>query len=142
MVFELPKLDFEFDELEPWLDARTMEIHYLKHHKTYCDKFNSVLEKHPELFKKSAAEILTELSKIPEDIRNAVRNFGGGYYSKSNFFRFLINIINDMHHWYHWAGVKYPEISKFCSGIHIHDSITVFDKSPVPEPTHSHIPLN
>ncbi len=68
-------------------------------------------------------------------------NFGGGYYSKSNFFRFLINIVNDMHHWYHWAGVKYPEISKFCSGIHIHDSITVFEKSEVPEPTHSHIPL-
>ena len=75
-----------------------------------------------------------------EDLHTAYwKNFGGGYYSKSNFFRFVSDLINDMHHWYHLAGLKHPSVSSFCPAIHIHDSIAVFEKSAIHEPTHSQI---
>lgn len=81
MAFELPKLAYGYSALEPWLDAKTMEIHYSKHHKTYCDKLNVALEKYPELFKKKIEELLEDLEKVPGDIRTAVKNMGGGYYN-------------------------------------------------------------
>jgi superoxide dismutase, Fe-Mn family len=74
----LPKLPYAFDALEPYMDAKTVELHYSKHHQTYCDKLNAALEKHPQLFDKSVEELLTNLNAVPEDIRTAVRNFGGG----------------------------------------------------------------
>ena len=79
--FKLAPLPYSFDALEPYLDARTMEIHYTKHHQGYVDKLNQALEKYPELYEKSIEYLLTHLKELPEDIRTAVRNFGGGYYN-------------------------------------------------------------
>ena len=89
MKHELPKLDYAYDALEPHIDAKTMEIHHSKHHQTYCDKFNLALEKHPELSKKSPEELLKSLMSVPEDIRNAVRNNGGGYVNHNFFWKIL-----------------------------------------------------
>ena len=75
-----------------------------------------------------------------EDLHTSYwRSNGGGYDSKNNFFKIFPDLINDMHHWYHGAGLVIPEISNYCTGIHIHDSIAVFEKSAVQEPTHSEI---
>lgn len=79
MAFELPPLAYGFDALEPAIDARTVEIHYTKHHTTYLKNFNAALEKHPELFNKTPETILKDLRSVPEDIRTAVRNNGGGF---------------------------------------------------------------
>lgn len=89
MKHELPKLGYEYDALEPYIDARTMEIHYTKHHQTYVDKLNAALEKHPELQEKKVEELLGDLNKVPEDIRAAVRNHGGGHYNHSMFWKLM-----------------------------------------------------
>lgn len=89
MAFLLPELPYAFDSLEPYIDAKTMEIHHGKHHQTYTDKFNAALEKHPELFKKSAEEIIRELNKVPEDIRMAVKNHGGGFVNHNLFWEIM-----------------------------------------------------
>jgi Fe-Mn family superoxide dismutase len=81
MPFELPALAFDYKALDPVIDAMTVEIHYSKHHATYLKNLNTALEKYPDLFKLSIEEILSDLNKIPEDIRTAVRNNGGGYYN-------------------------------------------------------------
>ncbi len=78
MAYTLPKLPFAFGALEPFLDAKTMEIHYTKHHQTYVDKLNAALEKHPELQGKTVEELLKHPNSIPDDIKTAVKNFGGG----------------------------------------------------------------
>ena len=85
MAFELPALPYAYDALEPYIDARTMEIHHTKHHAGYTKKLNAALEKHPELFEKSIEELVSNPDAIPEDIRTAVRNNGGGYYNHSIF---------------------------------------------------------
>ncbi|MEK6945309.1 MAG: superoxide dismutase [Nanoarchaeota archaeon] len=89
MTHELPKLQYNYDSLEPFIDAKTMEIHYSKHHKTYVDKLNAALEKHPELQKKKVEELLMDLSKVPEDIRTPVKNHGGGHFNHSFFWQIL-----------------------------------------------------
>jgi len=89
MAYELPPLGYEFEALEPYIDAKTMEIHHDKHHATYARKLNEALEKHPELFNKSAEELLKDLDNVPEDIRAAVRNHGGGYVNHSLFWKVL-----------------------------------------------------
>lgn len=89
MKHELPKLDYEYDALEPYIDAKTMEIHYTKHHQAYIDKLNAALEKYPELQDKPVEKLLKELTKLPEDIRTAVRNHGGGHYNHSIFWKLL-----------------------------------------------------
>jgi len=89
MKHELPKLEYAYDALEPYIDAQTMEIHHSKHHQAYTDKFNAALEKYPELAEKTAEEILSNLNAIPEDIRMAVRNNGGGYYNHNFFWTIL-----------------------------------------------------
>ncbi|HIH31194.1 TPA: superoxide dismutase [Candidatus Woesearchaeota archaeon] len=89
MKHELPKLGYAYDALEPYIDARTMEIHYTKHHQTYVDKLNAVLEKHPELQNKKVEELLKDLNSVPEDIRNAVRNHGGGHFNHSMFWKLM-----------------------------------------------------
>lgn len=89
MKHELPKLGYEYDALEPYIDARTMEIHLTKHHQAYIDKLNAALEKHPELSEKKVEELLEDLSKIPDDIRTAVRNHGGGHFNHSMFWKLL-----------------------------------------------------
>jgi superoxide dismutase, Fe-Mn family len=89
MKHELPKLGYAYDALEPYIDARTMEIHYTKHHQTYVDKLNAALEKHPGLQGLKVEELLQDLNKIPEDIRNAVRNHGGGHFNHSMFWKLM-----------------------------------------------------
>ncbi len=89
MTFELPKLGYDYDALEPHIDAKTMEIHHTKHHQAYLDKLNAALTQHPELYKKTIEEILTDLDYVPEDIRTAVRNNGGGFYHHTFFWEIL-----------------------------------------------------
>jgi superoxide dismutase, Fe-Mn family len=87
--FELPKLGYDYAALEPHIDARTMEIHYSKHHQTYCDKLNAALEKKKELHGKSDEELLRGINSVPEDVRGAVRNHGGGYHNHNLFWRVI-----------------------------------------------------
>ncbi|MDX1918078.1 MAG: superoxide dismutase [Candidatus Caenarcaniphilales bacterium] len=77
--FYLPKLEYAYDALEPYIDAQTMELHYSKHHQTYITKLNAALESAPELKKLSVEELVSDLSKVPESIQGAVRNHGGGH---------------------------------------------------------------
>lgn len=78
MAFELPALPYSLDALEPYIDALTVEIHYSKHHTTYLKNLNTAIEKHPELFESTLEKILSDLNLVPEEIRTAVRNNGGG----------------------------------------------------------------
>jgi len=80
MAFELPKLPYDYNALEPYMDTKTMEVHHDKHHAGYTKKLNAALENNPEFYEKSIVEILGDLDAIPENIRTAVRNNGGGYY--------------------------------------------------------------
>lgn len=75
----MPELGYAFDALEPHIDAKTMEIHYTKHHATYVDKLNEALKGHPDLQTDEILDLITDLDKIPEDIRTSVRNNGGGH---------------------------------------------------------------
>lgn len=78
---------------------------------------------------------------VIEDLHTSFwRRYDGGYHSKSNFFRFILEIVYDMHSTYHSCRSKHPSISNYCSSIHIHDSIAVFQKSEIFKPTHSRIP--
>jgi Fe-Mn family superoxide dismutase len=88
-MFTLPKLPYAFDALEPYIDAKTMEIHYTKHHQAYIDHLNKALEKFPELQKKSLEELLTSLPSIPEEIRTTVKNNAGGDYNHSMFWHMM-----------------------------------------------------
>lgn len=86
-MFTLPKLNYDYDALEPFIDAATMEVHYSKHHQTYLTNFNAVLEKYPKLQKMSAEEILKNLHHLEaseEDLKK-IRNHGGGYLNHSLF---------------------------------------------------------
>ena len=89
MKFELPPLEYEYNSLEPYIDEQTMIIHHDKHHQAYTDKLNIALEKYPEIKIKSAEELLKNLRQIPEDIRTAVKNNGGGFVNHSFFFSIL-----------------------------------------------------
>ncbi len=88
-MFNLPKLPYAYDSLEPFIDAKTMEIHHTKHHQAYVDKLNKALEKYPKLQKNSAEDLIKNLDVIPEDIRTAVRNHGGGHVNHSFFWQIL-----------------------------------------------------
>ncbi len=85
MAHELPDLPYDHDALEPHIDAETMRIHHSKHHQGYVNNLNAALEKHPELADKSLEELLGDLGSVPEDIRTAVRNNGGGHANHSLF---------------------------------------------------------
>lgn len=85
MVFELPPLPYAYDALEPHIDALTMEIHHTKHHNAYVSNLNAALDKHPELAGKTLEQLVTNLESLPEDIRTAVRNNGGGHFNHSLF---------------------------------------------------------
>ena len=89
MVFTLPELEYPYDALEPHIDARTMEIHHTKHHQGYVNKANAALEKYPDLQKKSAEELLTDLQALPEDIRTSLRNTAGGHANHSLFWKVM-----------------------------------------------------
>ncbi len=83
--FILPKLPYAVDVLEPYIDAQTLEIHHGKHHATYVNNLNVALEGHEALQQKPIAEILANLQEVPENIRTAVQNNGGGHYCHSLF---------------------------------------------------------
>ncbi|MBF0593654.1 MAG: superoxide dismutase [Candidatus Omnitrophica bacterium] len=78
MAYQFPVLKYSYDALEPFIDAKTMETHHSKHHKTYVDRFNAAIAGKPELESKSGEDIIACIDKVPEDIRAAVRNNGGG----------------------------------------------------------------
>jgi Fe-Mn family superoxide dismutase len=87
--FKLPELGYAYNALEPYLDARTMEIHYTKHHAGYVSKLNAALKDHPEFHKYSLETILRNLDSLPEEIRTAVRNNGGGHLNHSLFWQVI-----------------------------------------------------
>jgi Fe-Mn family superoxide dismutase len=89
MTFELPKLPYAADALEPYIDAQTMTLHHDKHHQTYVTNLNGAIEKHPELADKSLEDLLMDLNAIPEDIRMVVRNHGGGTWNHSMFWEIM-----------------------------------------------------
>jgi len=89
MAFELPKLPYAVDALEPYIDAQTMTIHHDKHHQTYVTNINGALEKHPELAGKSLEDFLRNLNAVPEDIRMVVRNHGGGTFNHNLFWEIM-----------------------------------------------------
>ncbi len=88
MPYTLPTLGYAYDALEPFIDARTMEIHYTKHHQAYITNLNAALEKHPEL-NLSLEAMLKDLAKVPQDIRGAVQNNGGGHFNHTFFWPLL-----------------------------------------------------
>jgi len=89
MAHELPPLPYPNNALEPHFDAKTMEIHHDKHHAAYVNKLNEALDKHSELKSKTVEELLSDINAIPEDIRGAVRNHGGGHLNHSIFWNNL-----------------------------------------------------
>jgi Fe-Mn family superoxide dismutase len=82
-------LGYDFAALEPHIDTKTMEIHYGKHHATYVSNLNAAIEKHPELGSKSAIDLVRDLKSVPEDIRTAVRNNGGGHVNHTMFWKLM-----------------------------------------------------
>ncbi|HEY4602649.1 MAG TPA: superoxide dismutase [Cerasibacillus sp.] len=89
MAFELPKLPYAYDALEPHIDKETMNIHHTKHHNTYVTNLNGALEGHADLQGKSLEELISNLDALPESIRTAVRNNGGGHANHSLFWNLL-----------------------------------------------------
>jgi Fe-Mn family superoxide dismutase len=89
MAHELAPLPYAFDALEPHIDAKTMEIHHGKHHAAYVNNLNAALEKHPELAGKSAEDLIKDLNAVPEAIRTAVRNNGGGHVNHTMFWQIM-----------------------------------------------------
>jgi Fe-Mn family superoxide dismutase len=89
MAFTLPPLGYDYAALEPHIDARTMEIHHTKHHQTYVTNLNAAIEKTPDLQDKSLEWLLQNLSSIPESVRNAVRNNGGGHWNHTFFWQII-----------------------------------------------------
>src|SRR5258708_8908282 len=85
MAYELPKLPYAYDALEPHIDARTMEIHHTKHHQAYITNVNNALKDHPDLQGKPIEDLISNLAAVPESIRTVVRNNGGGHANHSLF---------------------------------------------------------
>jgi Fe-Mn family superoxide dismutase len=89
MKFILAPLPYAYDYLEPIVDAKTMEIHYSKHHQAYVTNLNAALEKYPQLPEQSIETLLANLEKLPSDIQTAVRNNGGGHFNHTMFWSLL-----------------------------------------------------
>lgn len=89
MAFELSALPYAYDALEPVIDADTMRFHHDKHHATYVANLNKALEAHPELFERSVEFLIAHLNHLPEDIKGAVRNNGGGTYNHTQFWEMM-----------------------------------------------------
>jgi Fe-Mn family superoxide dismutase len=89
MTYSLPKLAYGYDALEPYIDTLTMEIHHTKHHQTYVDKLNAALQGQVALQGRSVEQLIRNLSEIPESIRTAVRNHGGGHANHSFYWNAL-----------------------------------------------------
>jgi len=89
MKFDLPKLDYAYDALEPHIDERTMTIHHTKHHQAYINKLKAAVEKYPDLMEKPLEDVLKDLDSVPEEIRTAVRNNGGGHFNHTLFWEVM-----------------------------------------------------
>ena len=89
MAYTLPELTYSYDALEPYIDKETMKIHHTKHHQAYINKLAAALEGHDDLAKKPAEELISDLNAVPEKIRTAVRNHGGGHANHSFFWPIL-----------------------------------------------------
>jgi Fe-Mn family superoxide dismutase len=89
MAFTLPALPYAFDALEPHIDAKTMEIHHGKHHQAYVNNLNAAIEKAPELAGKSLDDLMRGIDSVPEAVRTAVRNNGGGHWNHSFFWKLM-----------------------------------------------------
>jgi superoxide dismutase, Fe-Mn family len=89
MPYVLPPLSYAYDALEPYIDTKTMEIHYTKHHQAYIDNLNKALTNYPALQQKPVASLLTTIEEIPADIRTAVRNHGGGHANHTLFWTLM-----------------------------------------------------
>lgn len=85
----LPALGYGYEALEPHIDTQTMTIHHSKHHQAYVDNLNAALDKHPSLFDKSLVDLVKELNSVPEDIRGAIRNNGGGHLNHTHFWEVM-----------------------------------------------------
>jgi Fe-Mn family superoxide dismutase len=89
MAFQLPDLPYGFDALEPHIDTATMQIHHGKHHQTYVNNLNAAIEKAPELAGKSLDDLIRGINDVPESVRTAVRNNGGGHWNHSMFWKWM-----------------------------------------------------
>ena len=90
MPHQLPELPYSYDALQPYVDAKTMELHHDMHHRTYIEKLNKALEGHLELQDKPMNELLADLGTVPKEIRTAVRNNGGGHFNHSLFWKIMM----------------------------------------------------
>jgi Fe-Mn family superoxide dismutase len=88
-MYSLPDLSYAYDALQPVISEEIMTLHHQKHHQTYVDKLNAALEKAPELQGRSLVELLSDVEKLPETVRTAVRNHGGGHYNHSLFWQLM-----------------------------------------------------
>jgi Fe-Mn family superoxide dismutase len=88
-MFTLPKLDYKYDAFGKYISKTIMELHYSKHHQTYVDKLNGAVEQTPELQGKTVEQLLLDLDTVPEQVRQVVRNHGGGHYNHTMFWKFL-----------------------------------------------------
>jgi superoxide dismutase, Fe-Mn family len=89
MPFTLPALPYAYDALEPHIDAKTMEIHHTKHHQAYVNNLNAAVDKAPELQGKSLDDLMKSINTVPEAVRTAVRNNGGGHWNHSMFWELM-----------------------------------------------------
>jgi Fe-Mn family superoxide dismutase len=89
VAYELPQLPYAYDALEPHIDEQTMHLHHEKHHNTYVTNLNGALEKHPEADPGSVEDLLANIDQVPEDIRTAVRNNGGGHSNHTMFWQIM-----------------------------------------------------
>lgn len=104
-MHKLPELGYSYDALEPYIDAKTMEIHYTKHHQAYVDNFNKAIQGAAGLEDKKVEEVIAEINKVPENIRAAVRNNGGGHLNHTFFWQLLKKDIKP-------SGIILDEINK------------------------------
>lgn len=88
-MFKLPELTFSYGDLEPYIDAKTMEVHYTKHHQTYVDKLNEAVKDYPDLQNKTVEELLSSFASLPDKIKTPVTNHGGGHFNHTFFWSIL-----------------------------------------------------
>lgn len=88
-MFRLPKLEYQYDAFGSYISKDVMELHHSKHHQTYVDKLNAAVEQAPELEGKTVEELISKLEAVPESVRPAIKNFGGGHYNHSLFWKFI-----------------------------------------------------
>ena len=89
MAHEVPPLPYDYAALEPYIDTETMHLHHDKHHQAYVNNLNAAIEKHPDLGKHSAEDLLRNLNSVPEDVRTTIRNNGGGHVNHSMFWTIM-----------------------------------------------------